>query len=58
MLTLKLNGKLFYAKSKISDILMTLYPYHFEDVSFGVLTLEQVFYKQYIEYATAKEALG
>lgn len=56
MLTPKLNGKLFDAKSKLRDVLMTPYPYNFEDGSSDVLTLEQVFYKLYSEYVTAKEA--
>lgn len=56
MLTPKLNGKLFDAKSKLRDVLMTPYPYNFEDGNSDVLTLEQVFYKLYSEYVTAKEA--
>lgn len=55
MLTPKLNGKLFDAKSKLREVLMTPYPYNFEDGSTDVLTLEQVFYKLYSDYVAAKE---
>lgn len=56
MLTPKLNGKLFDAKTKLREVLMTPYPYNFEDGSSDVLTLEQVFYKLYSDYVLAKEA--
>jgi hypothetical protein len=56
MLTPKLNGKLFDAKTKLREVLMTPYPYNFEDGSSDVLTLEQVFYKLYSDYVAAKEA--
>ena len=52
----KLNGKLFDAKSKLREVLMTPYPYNFENGSSDVLTLEQVFYKLYSDYVAAKEA--
>ncbi len=55
MLTPKLNGMLFDAKTKLREVLMTPYPYNFEDGSSDVLTLEQVFYKLYSEYVAAKE---
>lgn len=55
MLTPKLNGKLFDAKTKLREVLMTPYPYNFEDGSSEVLTLEQVFYKLYSDYVAAKE---
>lgn len=55
MLTPKLNGKLFDAKTKLREVLMTPYPYNFEDGSSEVLTLEQVFYKLYSDYVSAKE---
>lgn len=56
MLTPKLNGKLFEAKTKLREVLMTPYPYNFEDGSSDVLTLEQVFYRLYSDYVSAKEA--
>lgn len=56
MLTPKLNGKLFEAKSKLRDVLITPYPYNFGDGSTDVLTLEQVFYRLYNDYVVAKEA--
>jgi hypothetical protein len=56
MLTPKLNGKLFEAKSKLREVLMTPYPYNFGDGNSDVLTLEQVFYKLYNDYVSAKEA--
>lgn len=55
MLTPKLNGKLFDAKTKLREVLMTPYPYNFGDGSSDVLTLEQVFYKLYSDYVDAKE---
>lgn len=58
MLTPKLNGKLFDAKTKLRKVLMTPYPYIFEgdkEDSSNVLTLEQVFYKLYGDYVDAKE---
>ena len=58
MLTPKLNGMLFDAKNKLREVLMTPYPYNFEDGSSDVLTLEQVFYKLYGDYVAAKEAWG
>ena len=54
MLTPKLNSKLFEAKSRLREMLMTPYPYNFGDGSDDVLTLEQVFYKLYREYVSAK----
>lgn len=55
MLTPKLNGKLFEAKSKLREVLMTPYPYNFGDGDTSVLTLEQVFYRLYGEYVEAKQ---
>lgn len=55
MLTPKLNGKLFEAKSKLRKALMTPYPYNFGNGEVEVLTLEQVFYRLYAEYVEAKE---
>ena len=56
MLMPKLNGKLFEAKTKLREVLMTPYPYNFGDGSTDTLTLEQVFYKLYSDYVAAKEA--
>ena len=56
MLTPKLNGKLFEAKTKLREVLMTPYPYNFGDGSQDVLTLEQVFYRLYNDYVEAKRA--
>lgn len=55
MLTPKLNRKLFDAKSKLREVLMTPYPYNFRDGDSSVLTLEQVFYKLYGEYVETKQ---
>lgn len=55
MLTPKLNGKLFEAKTKLREVLMTPYPYNFGDGDTSVLTLEQVFYRLYGEYVEAKQ---
>lgn len=55
MLTPKLNGKLFEAKTKLREVLMTPYPYNFGDGDTSVLTLEQVFYRLYGEYVDAKQ---
>lgn len=55
MLMPKMNGKLFEAKTKLRNALMTPYPYNFGDGSTDVLTLEQVFYKLYGEYVEAKQ---
>ncbi len=55
MLTPKLNGKLFEAKSKLREVLMTPYPYNFGDGDTSVLTLEQVFYRLYGEYVETKQ---
>ena len=55
MLMPKLNGKLFEAKTKLREVMMTPYPYNFGDGSSDILTLEQVFYKLYGEYVAAKE---
>ncbi|MCI8408948.1 MAG: hypothetical protein HFJ09_06710 [Lachnospiraceae bacterium] len=54
MLTPKLNGKLFEAKTQLRRVLMTPYPYNFEDGNKEVLTLEQVFYRLYNDYVEAK----
>lgn len=56
MLMPKLNGKLFEAKTKLREVMMTPYPYNFEDGNNEVLTLEQVFYKLYSDYIDAKQA--
>lgn len=55
VLTPKLNGKLFDAKTKLREVLMTPYPYNFQDGSKDVLTLEQVFFKLYHDYVLAKQ---
>lgn len=55
MLTPKLNGRLFEAKTKLREVLMTPYPYNFGDGDTSVLTLEQVFYRLYGEYVEAKQ---
>lgn len=55
MLTPKLNGKLFEAKTKLREVLMTPYPYNFGDGDTSILTLEQVFYRLYGEYVEAKQ---
>jgi len=55
VLTPKLNGKLFDAKTQLREVLMTPYPYNFEDGNKDVLTLEQVFFKLYHDYVTAKQ---
>lgn len=55
MLTPKLNGKLFDAKAKLREVLMTPYPYNFGDGDTSVLTLEQVFYRLYGEYVDTKQ---
>lgn len=56
ILTPKLNGKLFEAKTKLREVLMTPYPYNFGDGSKDLLTLEQVFYRLYGDYVAAKQA--
>ena len=56
MLTPRLNGKLFDAKTKLRRVLMTPYPYNFGDGSKDVLTIEQVFYRLYEEYVSEKLA--
>lgn len=56
VLTPKMNGKLFEAKTKLRQALMTPYPYNFGDGETSVLTLEQVFYRLYGEYVEAKQA--
>ncbi|WP_341299608.1 hypothetical protein MHB44_13700 [Lysinibacillus sp. FSL H8-0500] len=55
MLTPKLNSKLFEAKNKLREVLMTPYPYNFGDGKQDVLTLEQVFYRLYSDYVEAKQ---
>lgn len=55
MLTPKMNGKLFEAKTKLREVLMTPYPYNFGDGDTSVLTLEQVFYRLYGEYVETKQ---
>lgn len=55
MLTPKLNGRLFDAKAKLREVLMTPYPYNFGDGDTSVLTLEQVFYRLYGEYVDTKQ---
>lgn len=55
MLTPKFNGKLFDAKTQLRKVLMTPYPYNFgDDTPSTGLTLQQVFYKLYGEYVSAK----
>jgi len=55
MLTPMLNEKLFDAKTKLREVLMTPYPYNFGDGMDDALTIEQVFYRLYGEYVEAKE---
>lgn len=55
MLMPKLNGKLFDAKTKLREVLMTPYPYNFGDGDTSVLTLSQVFYRLNSDYIDAKE---
>jgi hypothetical protein len=56
MLTPRLNGKLFDAKTKLRKVLMTPYTYDFGDGSPSTgLTLQQVFYKLYEEYVAVKQ---
>lgn len=56
MLSPKFNGKLFEAKTKLRKVLMTPYPYIFDDGTPSTgLTLQQVFYKLYGDYVKAKQ---
>lgn len=56
MLTPRLNSKLFEAKTQLRKLLMTPYPYKFDDgTPFTGLTLQQVFYKLYGVYVSEKQ---
>ncbi len=55
VLTPKLNDKVMEAKNSLRTMLAEPYPYNFGDGSDAVLSLEQVFYKLYKEYAEAKQ---
>lgn len=56
MLTPRMNGKLYDAKTKLRKVLMTPYPYNFGDGTPTTgLTLQQVFYKLYGEYVAVKQ---
>lgn len=55
VLTPKLNSTLFEAKSLLRKVLMTPYPYNFGDGNDEILTLEQVYYRLYGKYVTAKK---
>lgn len=56
MLTPRMNGKLYDAKTKLRKVLMTPYPYNFGDGTPATgLTLQQVFYKLYGDYVHAKQ---
>ncbi len=56
MLTPRLNGVLFRAKTQLREVLMTPYAYNFGDGTPTTgLTLQQVFYRLYGEYVAAKQ---
>ena len=56
MLTPRLNGVLFKAKTELRQVLMTPYAYDFGDGTPTTgLTLQQVFYRLYGEYVDAKQ---
>lgn len=50
MLTPKLNGKIAEAKNQLRQLLMTEYPYNFDDDNDKKYTLQQVFFNLYEEY--------
>lgn len=54
MLSPKLNRNLFEMKIRLREVLMTPYQYDFGDGSNDKMTLEQVFYRLYNDYVTAK----
>ena len=54
MLSPKLNRDLFEMKVRLGEVLMTPYWYDFGDGTGDGMTLEQVFYRLYNEYVTAK----
>ena len=54
MLSPKLNINLFELKNKLRGILMTPYPYDFGEGLNEDMTLEQVFFRLYDEYVSAK----
>lgn len=55
-LTPKLNSKLFEVKTELRKVLMTPYPYTFEDgTQTSNLTLQQVFYRLYSDYVKVKQ---
>ena len=55
MLSPKLNKNLFEMKVQLRKVLMTPYPYNFDGKMEETMTLEQVFYRLYSEYVSAKE---
>lgn len=54
MLSPKLNRDLFEMKIRLREVLMTPYQYDFGDGTNDSMTLEQVFYRLYNDYVTAK----
>lgn len=54
MLSPKFNRDLFEMKIRLREVLMTPYEYDFGDGTNNTMTLEQVFYRLYNEYVTAK----
>lgn len=55
MLTPKLNSKIAKAKNQLRELLLTPYPYNFEDSDTKIYTLQEVFYRLYDEYVDAQE---
>lgn len=56
MLSPKLNRDLFEMKVRLREVLMTPYQYDFGNGVEDSMTLEQVFYRLYSEYVSAKAA--
>lgn len=56
MLSPKLNRDLFEMKVRLREVLMTPYQYDFGNGVEDTMTLEQVFYRLYSEYVSAKAA--
>lgn len=54
MLSPKLNRDLFEMKIRLREVLMTPYQYDFGDGTGDNMTLEQVFYRLYSDYVSAK----
>lgn len=54
MLSPKLNRDLFEMKIRLREVLMTPYQYDFGDGTSDRMTLEQVFYRLYNDYVSAK----